>query len=99
MNNEQPLLADLREMPTPADASLVCTNLRYLSGLKPTFIDAIDSWFLIPLGIVRFIEVPRREVGSDDGPLSLPGAPLLDEPVGFEDLAPDEDLLRRIREA
>jgi hypothetical protein len=99
MTNEQPLLADMREMPTPTDACLVCTNLRYMNGRKPSFTDAIDSWFLIPLGMIRFIEVPRREVEIDDGPLALPAGPLTEELGEFDDLAPDEDLLRRIREA
>ena len=35
MANEQPLLADLFDLPSPADAGLVCTNVRQIDGKKP----------------------------------------------------------------
>jgi hypothetical protein len=66
MNNEQPLLCDLREMPTSEDAGLVCTNVRLVDGRKPTFIDATDSWFLIPFHIVRFVELPLDDELLDE---------------------------------
>jgi hypothetical protein len=74
MNNEQPLVADLKTLPTAADACLVCTNIRYLGGKKPSFIDHGDSWFLIPLGIVRFVEIPHDSVLASEEPelLALP---------------------------
>jgi hypothetical protein len=100
MNNEQPLRCDLRELPTALDACLVCTNLRYLSGAKPSFIDQIDSWFLIPLGIVRFVEVPASAIVESDGVLALPAGPLPDEEdLDTIDLEAERDLLRRMREA
>src|SRR5690606_8425460 len=37
--NEQPLLADLFELPGPADVALRCTNLRTMSGNRPVFVD------------------------------------------------------------
>ena len=46
ITNEQPLLADLYEMPTASDASLVCTNIRMLDGKKPIFIDNAKSIFV-----------------------------------------------------
>jgi len=35
MNNEQPLLADLFEAPSPGDVGLRCTNLRTMNGKRP----------------------------------------------------------------
>jgi hypothetical protein len=103
MNNEQPLKCDLRALPTSVDACLVCTNLRYLSGAKPSFIDNVDSWFLIPLGIVRFVEVPAAAMAEAEGVLALPSGPLPgsepDEPFDQIDFAAETDLLRRMREA
>ena len=105
--NEQPLVADLFEMPAPADVGLLCTNLRTLDGKRPVFIDAIDSIFFFPYLHVRFVEIPpgamagerRRRArpsagdASDDGPHGH-GAP----PAGTRaepDLEIDEDFLRR----
>jgi len=93
MTGEQPLLADLRAIPTAADAALVCTNLRTTGGMRPSFIDRIESWFLIPLMHVRFVELPPDAIGGED---ALPGLP---EGAEAEDLELDEDFLRRIREA
>ena len=39
VENEQPLLCDLYDLPTQADAGLVCTNVRMLDGKRPVFID------------------------------------------------------------
>ena len=82
--NEQPLLADLYEMPAPSHVSLVCTNVRMLDGKKPIFIDHADSVFVFPYVTIRFIEilaafavnVPEaadsgRAIAMD-GPSSLP---------------------------
>ena len=55
--NEQPLLADLYEMPGTTDISLVCTNVRMLDGKKPLFIDHTSSTFVFPYLHIRFIEV------------------------------------------
>ncbi len=102
MNNEQPLVCDLREMPGVEDVNLVCTNLRLIDGKKPTFIDRIDSWFAIPLHIVRFVEIPLLAVEASSI-LALPSGPLPDpgaeerERDAEEDEAGDE-LLQRIRD-
>jgi hypothetical protein len=100
MGGEQPLMADLRAMPTTLDTCLVCTNLRTRSNQRPIFIDASDSWFLIPLEHIRFVEILASSVaaGGDD----VPGAEGL-AAVGVastdEELELDEDFLRRIKEA
>ena len=102
ITNEQPLLADLFEMPTPTDVSLVCTNVRMLDGKKPIFIDHADSVFVFPYLNVRFIEILASAATG------LPETPLDDRGVvagdGTEDAEPeadlelDEDFLRRIRD-
>ena len=113
MNNEQPLMADLRSLPTAADACLVCTNVRYLGGNKPSFIDHSDSLFLIPLGIVRFVEIPHDSVANADEAelLALPattGESRERVPVPADGADADEEemdfeaeaeFLRRIRQA
>ena len=112
MNNEQPLLCDLRELPDTTDVGLLCTNLRLVDGRKPTFIDATDSWFIIPYHIIRFVEMPLASVEAGER-LALPPGPILapgegddedDESGGESDdedeLLDDasEELLQRIRE-
>jgi hypothetical protein len=100
MNNEQPLQCDLRALPAAVDACLVCTNLRYLNGKKPSFTDSIDSWFLIPLGIVRFVEVPQSaiaEAEETDSVLALPSG-LSGAEVASDELRQEAALLQRMRE-
>lgn len=90
---EQPLLADLPELPRAGDVCLTCTNLRLTSGQRPVFVDHSDSTFLIPLVHVRFVEIPAETSGPAQLP---PGA----APQVVEETVPelDEELLRRIRE-
>jgi hypothetical protein len=88
MRNEQPLLADLLFESAPTDMLLICHNLRTMNGEKPAFINWTDSVFAIPLGHVRFVEIPaasietlraeraaRAEAGKPEGES---GATLLD---------------------
>jgi hypothetical protein len=58
VSGEQPLLADLFDIPTAADAGLLCTNVRMLDGKRPVFIDQIGATFFFPYHVVRFIEIP-----------------------------------------
>ncbi len=98
--NEQPLLADLYDMPTSSDVALVCTNLRMLNGKRPVFTDAIDSVFLFPLVHIRFVEIPARASGTvarTDETAAAPSPPT-EEPAPEADLELDEDFLRRVRE-
>jgi hypothetical protein len=100
--NEQPLLADLYEMPVPADVTLVCTNVRMLDGKKPLFIDHNDSVFVFPYLHIRFVEIPAGvatglpDVPLDDRETVLVAGPAADE--SEPDLELDEDFLRRIRD-
>ena len=102
ISNEQPLVADLYDMPTAADVSLVCTNIRMLDGKKPIFIDHQNSVFAFPYGTIRFIEIfagagtGMPETASDDR--DAIAAELADDPETETDLELDEDFLRRIRE-
>jgi hypothetical protein len=100
--NEQPLLADLYDMPTTADVSLVCSNVRMLDCKKPIFIDRSDSVFVFPYVTIRFIEIMAAaaaglpELGSGNGVEAAP--PPVEELEPEPELELDEDFLRRIRD-
>lgn len=120
---ELPMRADIESLPTAADAGLLCTNLRTLEGRKPVSTEYLNSVFLIPYDVIRFIEITRQaihELGLDadlpSAPAALPAeAGSVDQDHGvlvtppprpassdgsdLEDLEPDAELLRRIREA
>ena len=64
MSGEQPMLADLYTMPSPADVTVICTNLRMKGGQRPVSVDAIDSVFVLPMVHMRFIEVPAGATGA-----------------------------------
>jgi hypothetical protein len=97
--NEQPLLADLYELPKPGDQGLLCTNLRMMDGKRPIFIDRIESIFFFPYLHIRFLEIPPASGGlaaveapAEEAAVEQPAAD------ADEDLELDEDFLRRIRE-
>ncbi len=113
LNNEQPLIADLFEAPSPGDVGLRCTNLRQLNGKRPVFVDDMASIFFFPYLHIRFVEIPPGAIsgsdpalalateGADDRPASGPGEPsdaAETEPEPEGELEIDEDMLRRIRE-
>ncbi len=62
ISNEQPLLADLYAIPSPADVGLVCTNVRTMDGKRPIFIDHTDSTFFFPNLHIRFLEILATEM-------------------------------------
>jgi len=108
INNEQPLLADLFEAPSPGDVGLRCTNLRSLNGKRPVFVDDIASIFFFPYLHIRFVEIPPAALATADSSLAAYEADADDqgpsvhasppEPEPEPDLEIDEDFLRRIRE-
>lgn len=106
INNEQPLIADLYEMPASADLGLRCTNLRTMDGKRPVFVDDQHSFFFFAYEHVRFVEIPPSSLSENaDQPLPIGararGGPAPAETNGTapeEDLEIDEDFLRRIRE-
>ena len=102
MQGEQPLMADLEELPTPTDSCLVCTNLRTTNGKRPTFVDHVDSWFMIPMLHIRFVEIPKTSLGPEMAggnghqPEQETAIVPVDDP---DDLELDEEFLRRIKDA
>ena len=97
IQNEQPLLADLYDMPGALDQGLLCTNLRMLDGKRPVFIERSDSAFYFPYLHIRFIEIMPGSSGLPEiGTSAEETAPA--EAVEEADLELDEDFLRRIRE-
>ncbi len=109
LNNEQPLVADLFEMPVGTDVGLRCTRLRTLDGKRPVFVDDMASIFFFPYLHIRFVEIPPGALRMADRPDSLvdadarsdDGVAAADEtasPADEADLEIDEDFLRRIRE-
>jgi hypothetical protein len=104
LNNEQPLLADLFEAPSPGDVGLRCTNLRSMNGKRPVFIDDVASIFFFPYLHIRFVEIPPSSMSgggasvtvTTDAQDELPASAAVDE--AEPDLEIDEDFLRRIRE-
>ena len=105
ISNEQPLLADLFDVPKAGDQGLICTNVRTMDGRRPIFIDHSDSVFFFPYLHIRFVEfaaaqaadVPQLEAPVPVG-VAAPAAPPAEEAAGDADLELDEDFLRRIRE-
>ena len=97
--NEQPVVVDLLEMPTPADGGLLCTNIRTLDGKKPIFIDAGDSTFFFPYLNVRFVEMHSEAPGAGAGAGGPSAAAVVSAADEEDDLEIDEDFLRRVREA
>lgn len=104
LNNEQPVVVDMYELPQPSDLGLRCTNMRTLDGKRPVFIDDIKASFFFPYLHIRFVEIPPRAlVGTD---LEVPeevAVAVAPSPAGEsldddENLEIDEDFLRRIRE-
>ncbi len=62
VSNEQPLLADLYDLPSASDAGLLCTNVRSMDGKRPIFIDNMAATFFFPYHIIRFLEIPEGAV-------------------------------------
>jgi len=104
LNNEQPMLADLFEPPSPGDVGLRCTNLREMNGKRPVFVDDVTSIFFFPYLHIRFVEIPPRAMSGGDPSLAITTDEEADRPVHppaaepEPDLEIDEDFLRRIRE-
>ena len=111
ITNEQPLLADLFELPSPTDVALRLTNLRSLDGKRPIFVDDSKSVFLFPYHRVSFVEIPPQamagsELAAEDRAETLPipvgagvpAASAASAEAEDDELEIDEDFLRRIRE-
>jgi hypothetical protein len=75
LHGELPMKADIESLPTAADAGLLCTNLRTMEGRKPLSTEFLDSVYLIPYNIIRFIEIPRASIHLAGLDLDLPSSP------------------------
>ena len=75
LHGEQPMKADIEALPTAADAGLLCTNLRTLEDRKPVSTEFLDSVFLLPYNIIRFIEIPRAAIHDSGLDHDLPSSP------------------------
>jgi hypothetical protein len=95
LTNEQPLLADLFELPKAGDTTIMCTNLRTMGGKRPVFADHSASVFYFPYVHVRFLEIPPGADGSTPSP-EASGRHA--EPEPEPELEIDEDFLKRVRD-
>ena len=96
INNEQPMMADLFEAPSPGDVGLNCTNLRTMDGKRPIFVDDSASIFFFPYLHIRFVEIPSGAVPGS-GPaleMGVAVAAVAAAPEPELDLEIDEDFLR-----
>ena len=106
--NEQPMLGDLFEAPSPGDVGMRCTNLRTLNGKRPVFVDDSAAIFFFPYLHIRFVEIPPGAVSGSDPGSAMESSradsagearrPTATAPVEEPELEIDEDFLRRIRE-
>jgi hypothetical protein len=74
LNNEQPLMADLYDLPNGNDVGLRCTNLRMMNGKRPVFVDDIASVFFFPYLHIRFVEIPPAALAAAGLPVASPVA-------------------------
>jgi hypothetical protein len=104
LNNEQPVVVDLFELPQSVDLGVRCTNMRTLDGKRPVFIDDIKAVFFFPYEHVRFVEIPPRSlIGTElevpvEQPVAVAAPVPATESLDDDNLEIDEDFLRRIRE-
>ena len=113
LHNEQPMIADLLDLPSNADVGLRCTNLRDMNGKRPIFIDDQASVFFFPYLHIRFVEIPPGAISGSDPALAL-ATEEADDRAGRDaaevtdgaaeeadaegELEISEDFLRRVRE-
>jgi hypothetical protein len=76
LHGELPMKADIESLPTAADAGLLCTNLRTMEGRKPLSTEFLDSVFLVPYNVIRFIEIPRAAIAEAGIGVDLPVRPI-----------------------
>ena len=65
INNEQPLRADLFELPESDMVLLRCTNVRTMNGTRPVYIDDLNSIIYFPMLHLRFIEILPATQGAE----------------------------------
>jgi hypothetical protein len=92
---EQPVLADLFGYPNASDVTLICTNVRGLTGKRPVWADRTDGMFYFPWNQIRFLEVPPERAAP---PPEEPGTAIALRETVEPDLEIDEEFLRRVRD-
>jgi hypothetical protein len=96
LHNEMPIVVDVEALPTGADRTIACTNVRTIDGKRPSFVNDKNSTFILPLATIRLIEAPAA--GAN---LNVAMAPIQPRPAALPppltEEEPDEDLLARIR--
>ncbi len=101
--NDLPIVVDLEALPAGGDRTVRCTNVRTVDGKRPAFIHDGRSTFVLPLDVIRLIEVPVNGGSADGTPAegsieaSRATQPAPAEAPKEPDAEPDEDLLARIR--
>ena len=83
----------------PADATLVCTNVRTMTGQRPVWADHTDSVFYFPWSQIRFLEVPPERGGPPRAAPPPTDTGLVRPPEAEFDEEIDEEFLRRVRDA
>jgi hypothetical protein len=89
-------MADLYGYPSATDITLVCTNVRGMTGKRPVWADDVKSIFYFPWTQIRFLEIPadRSAPPLDDETGTAIALRAPDEP----DLEIDEEFLKRVRD-
>ncbi len=100
--NDLPVIVDLADMPGAADRIIMCTNVRTVDGKRPPFVHDRNSTFLLPLHMIRVIEVPQMSDGTALAPQQdedryAASHEVVPEPE-VDDEEAEEDLLARIRQ-
>ena len=103
LENDLPILVYVEELPGPADQMVRCTNVRTIDGKRPAFVHDRHSTFLLPLKMIRLLEVPTLSNHSavatqDDEDIRTQTQQHEAEPeVEGMDEEAEEDFLARIR--
>ena len=63
--NDLPIMVDMEELPATTDRMVRCTNVRTVDGKRPPFVHDRHSTYILPLGMVRTIEVPNQNASPD----------------------------------
>lgn len=92
VSNEQPLLADLYDLPSSSDAGLVCTNVRSMDGKRPIFIDSSAATFFFPYHVIRFLEIPEGSIEPGRSRDGQAGAIPLKPPADGPETSPESRL-------
>jgi hypothetical protein len=59
--NEDPLLAEMDELPKPGDTNVTCSNLRKRDGTRVGYVDSEAERFIFPWHRITFIEIMPSE--------------------------------------